>query len=223
MSGDLESLIVQTWNFDDPAGSATAFAALADHAGSVADAIVLRTQQARAIGLGGDFRSAAELLDECDRFLSVVDDGVGTEHAAARIAIERGRVRGSTEDAAGARPLFERARALSLAAGLPGLALDALHMLAIVAGDLDGPAAAMTINRQGIAEAQASSDPAATRWLGSLLNNLGADLFDVGRPADALPVFEQALQARIDAGQTDRVAEAKAAIDEVRIALGSAG
>jgi tetratricopeptide (TPR) repeat protein len=219
MTIETEALIGRVWDFEDPAGSAQAFAELADRADTPQASLALRTQQARALGLSGDFEGAATLLDECGAAVGELA-GPAADYARARLSIERGRLLNSTGDPTVAGPLFEQARELAAALGAAALAVDALHMLAIVAGAMDGPDASMAINRQAVDEALASSDPDARLWLGSLLNNLGWDLLDVGRAEEALGVFQQALQARIDTGRTGRLHEARWAIGRALRELG---
>jgi tetratricopeptide (TPR) repeat protein len=186
----VEQRVLDTWDFGDPATSAERFRVAADEAAEPSAAAVLRTQQARATGLAGDFAAAMEILDE------ISDDDA---HAAARLAIERGRVLNSTGDPGAAAPLFAEARELALDAGVAGLALDALHMQAIAAGALSGPAASRVLNEQALVEIEASSDPQVRRWEGSILNNLGWDLFDTD-PSAALTVFSRAVAVR-EAGE----------------------
>jgi tetratricopeptide (TPR) repeat protein len=182
LSGALEQLLLDTWDFGDPAASAERFRDAA---------VVLRTQEARAVGLSGDFEAAGRVLDE----LEPVGD-----HARARVAIERGRVLNSTGDPSGAAPCFAEAHRLATEAGAGGLAIDALHMQAIAASATDGPAAARTIDERALAEVEASDDPQVRRWLGSILNNLGWDLHDSGEPDRALAVFRRAVEVRAAAG-----------------------
>jgi tetratricopeptide (TPR) repeat protein len=179
----LEQLVLDTWDFGDAAGSVTRFREAA---------AVLRTQEARASGLAGDFDAAGRILDEIE------SSGVTSAHARARIAIERGRVLNSTGDPGGAAPYFADAYRLATEAGAGGLALDALHMQAIAAGAADGPAAARAIDERALAEVEASDDPHVRRWLGSILNNLGWDLHDSGHPEAALEIFERAVEVRAD-------------------------
>ena len=191
---DLEQHVLDTWDFADPAATAEHFRGAADEAPDAEVSAVLRTQQARATALAGDFTVAARLLDEVES--SGIDDSA--LHARARIAIERGRVLNSTGDPSGASPYFAVAQRLATQAGLGGLAMDALHMQAIAAGATDGPDAARAVDERALAEIEASDDPAVRRWLGSVLNNLGWDLHDSGRPEEALSVFERAVGVRAD-------------------------
>ena len=192
---EVEQLVLDTWDFSDAAATAERFRGLADEADVAGRSAVLRTQQARATGLAGDFGAAARILDEIES--SGLDDSA--THARARLAIERGRVLNSTGDAAGAAPYFADAHRLATDAGVGGLAIDALHMQAIAAGATDGPDAARAVDERALAEVEASDDPQVRRWLGSILNNLGWDLHDSGHPEDALAVFERAVTVRAEA------------------------
>lgn len=53
MTIETEALIGRVWDFEDPAGSAQAFAERADRADTPQASLALRTQQARALGLSG--------------------------------------------------------------------------------------------------------------------------------------------------------------------------
>jgi tetratricopeptide (TPR) repeat protein len=192
----VEQTVLDTWDFADPTATADNFRRAADDESDPLVSAVLRTQQARARGLAGDFALAARLLDEIES--SGLDESAS--HARARLAIERGRVLNSTGDPSSASPHFVEAHRLATSAGLGGLAIDALHMQAIAAGATDGPEAARAIDERALAEIEASDDPQVRRWLGSILNNLGWDLHDSGRPEQALEVFERAVDVRAASG-----------------------
>ncbi len=191
----VEQHVLDTWDFGDPAATAENFRGAADEEPDAATSAVLRSQQARATGLAGDFETAARILDEIES--SGLDDAA--LHARARIAIERGRVLNSTGDPRGAAPYFAEAHRLATQAGLGGLAMDALHMQAIAAGAVDGPEAALAVDERALAEVEASDDPDVRRWLGPVLNNLGWDLHDTGRTEEALEVFQRAVEVRATA------------------------
>ena len=190
----VEQQVLDTWDFTDPAASAENFRGAADEERDPEASAVLRTQQARATGLAGDFEAAARLLDEIG--VSGLDDSA--VHARARVAIERGRVLNSTGDPSAAAAYFAQAHRLAVDAGVGGLAIDALHMEAIAAGATAGPGAARAIDERALAEVEGSEDPQVRRWLGSILNNLGWDLHDSGHPEEALAVFERAVEARAE-------------------------
>lgn len=224
-SDEVEGLIARTWRFDAPDESAGQFALLADRAdtGSCA-AVVLRTQQARALGLAGRFADADLLLDGCDADINAAEaDGANRHHARARVLIERGRLRNSAGDPRAAVPLFEQAERQAAAASVPALALDAAHMQAIAAAALGELPRAEQLNRRALAAARSSTDPAARAWTGSLLNNLGWALFDAGRVPESLAVLTEAAavrQTERDAGGRDRTAEADWAVGRVLRELG---
>lgn len=205
--------IVDTWDFDDPKATFDAFAGdVASVGATSADGLVLRTQQARALGLQRQIDEANALLDDVESGLAKTVgelDEADTHHVRARLEIERGRALNSAGDAAGARPHLDAAYDESMAIELDGLAVDALHMSAIVAGSIDGPAAASAINGQAISVAERSSDPAARRWLGSLLNNLGWDRHDAGSYEEALEIFRRALAVRQEQGSKREIEVAR--------------
>jgi tetratricopeptide (TPR) repeat protein len=157
------------WDFEDAAASERRFTDL--------EAEVL-TQRARALGLQKRFAEADALLDQAEALADTV-------RTRTRIALERGRVRNSSGDKAAARPLFEKAAEL---ADDDALRIDALHMLGIV----DAP----SWTERALALAEASADAKARRWRASLLNNLAWARHDAGKPAEALAMFERALELR---------------------------
>jgi tetratricopeptide (TPR) repeat protein len=211
---EIERLIVGTWDFDDPAGTEDAFHTLlagASHAS--AEAAALLTQVARTHSLRSDFPAADEALDTAVGIIETLDQGTPRDHAEARIAIERGRAINSAGNPADALPYFEAAFELANRAGTEGLVVDALHMQAIAVNQSDSPDDAAGINRRALEVAQRSSDPAARRWRGSLLNNLGWDLHGAGDHAGALGAFEQALAARLeDEGSASQITVARWAV-----------
>ena len=186
---DVAAAINEAWNFEDAAGSeARLRALLTDVDGQ--DALVVRTQVARALGLQQRYDEAQTLLDE------VAAAGPGTE-ARVRERLERGRMLRSGGDPDRAGPLFAEAAALS-GRLLPGLRIDALHMTALLA---ESPVEQVALTETVLAEARADDDPAARRWVPSLLNNLGMARHDAGDLAGALAAFEEALAVRRERGE----------------------
>jgi tetratricopeptide (TPR) repeat protein len=165
------------------------------------------TQVARALGLQGRFLEASELLISCP---------TGSPELEVRVALEMGRVANSSGNTEGARDLFEVAFANATRAGLENLAIDALHMVAIVA-----PAAEQEVlNRRALDLAAGASDPRARDWRASLLNNLGWAVFERGDYLDALAIFEDALAARIEQGKVVETQIARWSVARVLRALG---
>src|SRR4249919_3810458 len=102
---EIERLVVDTWDFADPAASEDAFAALLAEVGPTSpEAAVFLTQVARTHGLRGAFAAAHQGLDAASAVTNALDPGTGREHAEARIAIERGRVLNSSGAPADALP-----------------------------------------------------------------------------------------------------------------------
>jgi tetratricopeptide (TPR) repeat protein len=178
------------WDYDDPAATERLFRALLPAARAGADPAYpaeLLTQIARAQGLQRAFAAAHRTLDAADRL-----SAAGPPRPRIRGLLERGRVFNSAGAPDDARPLFQAAYDLARAAGEDGLAVDAAHMLAIIAP----PPEQLAWNLQALALAEQSAQPAARRWRGSLYNNIGWTHHDAGRYEDALAAFERALAAR---------------------------
>ncbi len=184
MSDDRPDLTA-LWDFGDPALTEQRFRGLLEGDLDPAFRVEVLTQVARTEGLQRRFEDAERTLDEAAMLES--DD-----RGRIRIALERGRVRRSAGDPDGARPLFDTAWQLAVAADQDGLAVDAAHMIAIVSDEAE----AVAWNEQALRLAESSSDPDARRWVGTLANNLGWAHHDAGDPEAALVWFERALAAR---------------------------
>jgi tetratricopeptide (TPR) repeat protein len=186
------------WDFDDLDATEARFQDLR------AEAL---TQLARVQGLREDYASGERLLDQV---------GEQSPRVRIRVDLERGRLRRSAGDKAGALPFFERAFAAAVTAGEEWLAGDAAHMAALAAPDRDGFTA---WTNEGL-ELARSSD-AASYWEGPLLNNLGWEHFDAEEYEQALELFERALEVRLrDPGNSAAIEHAREAVAEARKALG---
>jgi tetratricopeptide (TPR) repeat protein len=176
------------WDYSAPDESERRFAALLADVGehTQAGAEVL-TQVARCQGLQGRFEEAHRTLDRVEPTL-----GPHASRARARYLLERGRVLNSSGQPEGALPLFAHALGVALAAGEDFYAVDAVHMMAIVARGDDR----LSWNRRGLAMVDRSRDARVRRWRGSLYNNLGWALHDRGEFDPALHCFQEALRAR---------------------------
>lgn len=173
--------LTELWNFDDPAGSEQRLRAAQVEAPET-EAAVLQTQVARALGLQGRYAEALAVLDgiECT-----------DPEVTVRSLLERGRVYRSSGAVTAAAPQFEAAVAAA-DQGLEGLAIDAMHMVALTLKGDDQ----IAYTRGILDRARASRDPSARRWLASLLNNLGTAYSDQGEWQLALQTFEEALAER---------------------------
>ena len=159
----------------------------------------LLTQIARAQGLQHKFDHAHQTLDQVERRLGGVPS-----RPLVRYLLERGRVLNSSGNVEEARPFFERALELANQWNEDFFAVDALHMLAILAP----PEQSLSLNRRAIELAESSHEERARNWLGSLYNNTGWSYHDMGEYALALAVFRKA-----EAWQ-----QSKGRVNEVRIA-----
>jgi tetratricopeptide (TPR) repeat protein len=125
--------------------------------------------------------------------------------ARVRYLLERGRVFNSSKKPEEAKPLFLAAWDLAREAGEENLAVDAAHMMGIVAP----PEEAIEWNRKAMAEAEGAKDPKARNWLGSLYNNLGWTYHDKGDYATALDLFQKAYAWRLEHKQEKETRIAK--------------
>ncbi len=191
------------WDYNDPAGAESRFRAglakaeASDDRGCHAE---LLTQIARAQGLQRQFNEAHRSLDEADAMI----DG-DMHRARVRYLLERGRVYNSSGSADQARPLFVEAWALATREHFDRLAVDAAHMLGIIeSGD-----SALCWSQQALDLANASSDPDAQSWKGSLCNNIGWTYHSEDEFERALEYFEQALEHRVTQGKAGDVRVAR--------------
>jgi tetratricopeptide (TPR) repeat protein len=177
------------WVFDDPAASETRFRGAVDTAvagGDPAAADEARTQLARSIGLQGRFDEGDAVLDRVDL------DHPAEDRVRLRARLERGRLLRSSGDPAASVTPLEAAWELARTLGEDGLAVDAAHMLALVAA----PPGEEAWHARALDLADTSPDPDARRWRGSLWNNIGWARFEAGDMDGALAAFETALAAR---------------------------
>jgi tetratricopeptide (TPR) repeat protein len=193
------------WDFRNPALSEERFrAALATAKGD--EVLILQTQIARTYGLRRDFDRARQILQEMDVSQAGPEPRI-------RHALELGRTYASAahpkesqtaEAKARARALYGQAFELARKEKFDALAIDAVHMLAFVDTE---PADQLKWAQQGLALAEASSQPAARSWQASLRNNAGYALHQLGRYEEALAQFQQALALRTPGTDAARVAQ----------------
>ncbi len=197
--------ILSMWNFADPAATEARFRAALQGA-NMDETLILQTQIARTLGLRKRFDEARAMLDAIEPHLG----GAGPE-PRVRYWLELGRTLRSTKHALvsesaqateGARHAFMKAHELAVAAQLDYLAIDALHMMAMVDTD---PSAQLAWDQRAIAAMQASTQPDAKKWEGSLRNNLGYALALLKRHEEANEQFELSLAARKVQGKPDLI------------------
>lgn len=199
------------WEYADPAASETRFRALLPQL-SGDDRLEVLTQIARTYSLRRDFAPAHRLLDEVEAQLASAGPA-----PRVRYLLERGRSYNSAGEPARARALFEQAWQQARAAALEGLAVDAAHMVAIT---WSGKAEAIEWNLRGLALARPSKDAKARALIAAMLNNSAWDLHDMGRHAEALPLFREALAAWTDRGKSEQIRFARYAVGRCLRLLG---
>ena len=188
--------IATLWDFARPDVSEQRFRdALATATGDTA--LILHTQIARTHGLRRDFDTARQVLQAVEPQVA----SAGAE-AQVRYHLELGRTLASaahpvealTPDAkARARQAYTRALERARAARLDGLAIDAIHMMAFVD---TSPADQLAWGEAALAVVVSSTQPEAMRWEASVRHNIGHALNELGRHAEALDQFRQALAIR---------------------------
>ena len=193
------------WDFQRPALSEERFRQrLASASGDAA--LVLQTQIARTYGLRRRFDEVRAVLAPLRPQLP----GAGAE-AVVRWHLEWGRAHASaTHDRAtlsdehreAARQAYRTAADTARAAGLDGLAVDALHMLPFTTQD---EVQGLAWTQQALALALASPQPEAQRWEASLRNNLGVTLNALGRHDEALAMLQSAVPATERGGSPERL------------------
>jgi tetratricopeptide (TPR) repeat protein len=156
----------------------------------------LLTQIARAQGLQHKFDRAHQTLDQVERRL-----GKYASRAKIRYLLERGRTLNSSGHPDEAQPLFDHALDMARELSEDFYAVDALHMLAIVAP----PASRLDFNMRAIQLAESSPQAKARNWLGSLYNNTGWSYHEIGNYESALEMFEKAEAARKSQGRVNEI------------------
>ena len=191
----------ELWDFGDAAASERRLRAAADGAAGEERAEYL-TQVARSLGLQNRFDEARAVLDG----LSSDDPAVIT-----RVALERGRIENSSGHPEQAVPHFRTAAEAAEQHDLEFLQIDALHMLAIADADHEADWTALAV-----AVAEASHDQRNRRWLISLHNNHGWNLYDAGDRDGAIAEFELTLELAEAIGTPTQQQYARDALDEAR-------
>ncbi|PPL19001.1 tetratricopeptide repeat protein [Microterricola pindariensis] len=186
-----QTVLDQLWNFADPQLSAERFRRASDDPEYSDEArSELATQLARALGLAGQY-------DDGDAVLNAIDSD--SPIVAARIALERGRLRVAEGVPEEAIPLFTKAARDAAAGGVTFLVLDAVHMLALTDAGQEEEWAA-----DGLELLATATQARTQRWGVALNNNLAWHLHDNGRPEEALPYFERALDFATSVGTADQ-------------------
>ncbi len=211
MTNEPTDPITPLWEYSDPVASEQRFRDLLPTVTDDDLRLQVLTQIARAQGLQRHFAAAAATLDEV---ASQLPERPATAHV--RYELERGRLLNSSGSPEEAMPHFQRALELAEQTGEDGLAVDAAHMIAIASP----PEETLAWNLRALEMAQASDDPAAQRWQGSLLNNIGWTYHAAGDYERAFTYLEQAREFRRRHGPEAEYRIARWCVARVRRDLG---
>lgn len=201
------------WDYSHPKETEQKFISLltqAEESGNIGYLAELLTQVARSQGLQGKYDIAHVTLDRVEKLLT--KDLVV---AQVRYLLERGRVFNSTSRLMDALPLFLNAWELGIQSGEDHYAVDAAHMLGIVEST---PEKRMEWNLKALDYAE--RNPKASRWLGSLYNNIAWAKVDNGNLQEALELFKLALAFRKEQGNPMSVFIAKWSVAKILRLLG---
>jgi len=182
------------WDYNHPAESEAAFRRALEEWDAQADLdlqLELLTQIARAQGLQRRFDEAHATLDTVE-----VQLGGATSRVLIRYLLEHGRVYNSSRQPERATSYFAGAWDFAHTAGEDILAIDAAHMLAIIAP----PEASLEWNQRALELAERSAAPRALHWRGTLYNNIGWTYHDAGEYGQALATFQKATASRREEG-----------------------
>jgi tetratricopeptide (TPR) repeat protein len=201
-SGALDANFDRLWDYGDPGASERRFRKLLPAAERGANRglhIELLTQIARSLGLQQRFDEAHAMLDRAETMLAG-ETKPEMERARIRYWLERGRVLNSSGERERADGCFRQAWEAARRAGEDFHAVDAAHMLAITAPDW---------NLAALAAAEASDQPRARGWLGSLYNNIGWTHHAAGDFDAGLEMFRKALAWQEQNGTPEMVRVAR--------------
>lgn len=206
---DIRSL----WNFNDPAGSEARFKEFLPHARATDRDYwcELLTQIARAQGLQRKFDEAFDTLKDAKE---VLDENCPIAHI--RYHLELGRAENSSGQKEPAKLRFAEALRLANEADEEYLAVDAAHMLGIVYTGQEG----LDWNLKAIDMAESAKSEEARSWLGSLYNNTGWTLHDMGELNKAHDIFKKALDLRLAQGNPENIRIAKWCLARCKRSLG---
>ena len=192
------------WNFNDPAETEKRFRELLPGEGQPLFETdwhwELLLQIARTQGLQRQFDEAHATLDLVDAKRETASPRVAVRHL-----LERGRVFNSSKQRDKAGPLIQSAWELAQNVGEEALAVDAAHMLAIVAPAEES----LEWNQKALVLAEASDDPRARKWAGSLNNNIGWTHHGNGDFQTALEHFQKAVVCRQEQNEPGEIQVAR--------------
>jgi tetratricopeptide (TPR) repeat protein len=179
------------WDFNDAPASEERFRQFLTQGVSDQARLEGSTQLARALSLQRRIPEAHEILDEIKPEISP------RTRQEIRWLLEKGRTLNSSGEPEQAKPLFVKAWQIGSEISEQALAVDAAHMVAIVAESEEQ----ISWNEKALDVARVSSDPKAQKWRASLLNNLGWTYYDLKEFERALGMFQEARELRVQREQ----------------------
>jgi len=202
------------WDFNDPAQTEQNFREVLAKISAEENPeyrLELQTQIARTLGLQQKFDEAHKLLDQVEAELK-------SEHPVVKIRylLERGRTLNSSGKKNESLPLFLQAWELGVVHQADFYAVDAAHMLGIVAT----PDQQLIWNEKAMNLAENSPDKRAQGWLGSLYNNIGWTYHDMQEYDKALAIFLKGLDWRVAHDQVGETQIAKWCVARTHRSLG---
>ena len=199
------------WDYNKPAETEATFRSMWTASDDPDYRLELMTQIARCQGLQREFDKANQTLDDVERAAEDRHDRV-----RVRYLLERGRVLNSSGEKQRSRAFFDEAWQLAEKLDEDFFAVDALHMIAIVAP----PQEHLDWNLKAVEAAKASEDERARNWLGSLYNNIGWTYHSDKECEKALEMFEKALVFRVNQGNRENILVARWCIARCLRSLG---
>jgi len=188
------------WNYGDPAATRIKFEEIlpqAEKSGDKSYLLQLLTQIARTYGLESDFENANKLLDRVES--QMTDD---LPIVKIRYLLERGRTFRSSGSPEKSIPLFNESFEVAKKNGEDFYAVDAAHMMALVAENAEKR---MEWSNIALKFAEESKDERARNWKGSLYNNIGWEYHSAQQYDKALLMFEKALTFRKEQGKQEGI------------------
>ena len=196
------------WDYNKPGETEQKFLEIlpkAEKSGDMNYYIQLLTQLARSQGLQKKFDEAHTNLDKAEKLLKENSESANLDTARIRYLLERGRAFNSSGVKDKAKEFFLEAFEFGKEKSLAGYTIDAAHMMGIAEPLEEG----LKWNEKAIRIAEETEDEKAKNWLGSLYNNTGWSLHDIGDYEKALDYFERnvAWNAERNKGEGLRIAK----------------
>ncbi len=197
--------IVNLWDFSNPELSEQRFREALKTANHN-NFFVLQTQIARSYGLRRQFKQAQAILEDLRPAIEVVGAEARThyflEYGRTLVSATHKDDEISSEERNQAREAYIKAMQFAHEAQLDYLTIDALHMLAFVETDGQNQ---LEWTKHALDIIAASSQPETRRWEMTLRNNMACALHQMGRYAEALPLFQSNIPLAEQQGNAEKL------------------